>query len=65
MFGEPGFKVAVYAILAYNIVFALLITFGGIYAKSVLGFSYSQVTLLFTGFLLFLSHQGFLFNKNS
>ncbi|MEM0133516.1 MFS transporter [Acidiplasma sp.] len=52
VFGEPGFKVAVYAILAYNIVFALLITFGGIYAKSVLGFSYSQVTLLFTGFFI-------------
>ena len=52
VFNEPGFRVAVYAILAYNIIFALLITFGGIYAKSVLKLSLSDVTLLFTGFFI-------------
>ena len=49
---EPGFRVAVYAILAYNVIFALLITFGGIYAKSVLKLSLSDVSLLFTGFFI-------------
>ncbi|WP_337861062.1 MFS transporter, partial [Ferroplasma sp.] len=52
VFKEPGFKVSLYAILAYNIIFALLITFGGIYAKSVLKLSLSDVSLLFTGFFL-------------
>lgn len=52
VFGEPGFRVAVYAILAYNIIFALLITFGGIYARSVLKLSLSDVSLLFTGFFI-------------
>ncbi len=52
VFNEPGFRVAIYAILAYNIIFALIITFGGIYAKSVLKLSLSDVTLLFTGFFI-------------
>ena len=52
VFSEPGFRVAVYAILAYNVIFALLITFGGIYAKSVLKLSLSDVALLFTGFFI-------------
>ncbi len=52
IFSEPGFRVAIFAIFAYNIVFALLITFGGIYARSILGFSYSDVALLFTGFFI-------------
>jgi len=52
VFKEPGFKVSVYAILAYNIIFALLIAFGGIYAKSVLKLSLSEVSLLFTGFFI-------------
>lgn len=52
VFREPGFKVSIYAILAYNIIFALLIAFGGIYAKSVLKLSLSDVSLLFTGFFI-------------
>ena len=52
VFREPGFRVAVYAILAYNVIFALLITFGGIYAKSVLKLNLSDVALLFTGFFI-------------
>ncbi len=52
VFREPGFRVSVYAILAYNTIFALLIAFGGIYAKSVLKLDLPQVSLLFTGFFI-------------
>ncbi|BFH72239.1 MFS transporter [Sulfurisphaera javensis] len=49
---NPGFITAVINILTYNIVFSILLAFGGIYAKSTFNVSYSTVTLLFSSFFL-------------
>lgn len=49
-FKNHGFKVAVYNIMAYNIPFVLVLTFGGIFAKEDFGASYSLITLLFSLF---------------
>ncbi|BAB60428.1 TVG1326678 [Thermoplasma volcanium GSS1] len=45
-----GFKVSVYNIMTYNIPFAFILTFGGIYARDFFGASYSTVTLMFSSF---------------
>ena len=47
---NPYFMTAVYNILSYNIPFAILTAFGGIYAKDVFGASYAQIELLFAVF---------------
>lgn len=52
VFSNPGFITAVINILTYNIVFSILIAFGGIYAKSTFNVSYSTITLLFSAFFL-------------
>ncbi|CAC11492.1 conserved hypothetical membrane protein [Thermoplasma acidophilum] len=45
-----GFRAAVYNIMTYNIPFAFILTFGGIYAMSRFGVTYSTVTLMFASF---------------
>lgn len=50
VFGNPGFKTAVVNILAYNIPFAVILAFGGIYARSEFHVSFAEVTGLFTLF---------------
>lgn len=45
-----GFRAAVYNIMTYNIPFAFLITFGGIFAVSRFGIHYATVTLMFSSF---------------
>lgn len=47
-----GFRAAIFNIMTYNIPFALILTFGGIFAKEYLGASYSLITLLFSLFFL-------------
>jgi MFS family permease len=47
-----GFRAAIYNIMTYNIPFALILTFGGIFAKEYLNASYSLITLLFSLFFL-------------
>ncbi len=49
-FQNHGFRVAIYNIMAYNIPFVLILTFGGIFAKEDFGASYSLITLLFSFF---------------
>ncbi len=49
---NPGFKTATYNILAYNIPFATLTAFGGIYAVSQFNASYSEATGLFSLFFI-------------
>jgi len=48
--GNPGFKTAVVNILAYNIPFAVILAFGGIYAVDQFHVSFADVTGLFTLF---------------
>ncbi len=48
--GNPGFTTAVINILAYNIPFAVILAFGGIYAVSEFHVSFAEVTGLFTLF---------------
>lgn len=48
--GNVGFKTAVLNILAYNIPFAVILAFGGIYAVSEFHVSFAEVTGLFTLF---------------
>ncbi|QRF75536.1 Major Facilitator Superfamily protein [Thermoplasmatales archaeon] len=50
IFKAHGFKAATLNILTYNIPFALILTFGGIYAKDQFGVSYSVITLIFSLF---------------
>lgn len=45
-----GFRAAVYNIMTYNIPFAFMLTFGGIYAVSKFGVHYATVTLMFSTF---------------
>ncbi len=45
-----GFRAAVYNIMTYNIPFAFMLTFGGIYAVSRFGVHYATVTLMFSTF---------------
>ncbi|MCL4314912.1 MAG: MFS transporter [Candidatus Thermoplasmatota archaeon] len=45
-----GFRTALYNITAYNVPFAILIAFAGIYEKQSFGISLSTVTLLFSVF---------------
>ncbi|MEM0157434.1 MAG: MFS transporter [Thermoplasmataceae archaeon] len=47
-----GFRAAIFNIMTYNIPFALILTFGGIFAREYLGASYSLITLLFSLFFL-------------
>ncbi len=47
-----GFRAALYTIMTYNIPFAMILTFGGIFAKEYFGASYSTITLLFSMFFL-------------
>ncbi len=47
---NPGFRVSVYNILAYNIPFGVILTFGGIFARDTFHASYSLITLLFSLF---------------
>jgi len=50
MYSNPYFLTAVFNILSYNVPFAILTAFGGIYAKDIFGASYSQVEFLFAVF---------------
>ncbi|WP_237265228.1 MFS transporter [Thermoplasma sp. Kam2015] len=45
-----GFRAAIYNIMTYNIPFAFILTFGGIYAMSRFDVTYSTVTLMFASF---------------
>lgn len=47
-----GFRAAILNIMTYNIPYALILTFGGIFAKDYLGASYSLITELFSLFFL-------------
>jgi len=49
---NPGFRVALYNIMAYNIPFAILLAFAGIFEKDTFHISLSLVTLLFSLFYL-------------
>lgn len=49
---NPGFKIATYNILSYNLVFSFLTTFGGIYAINSFHATYSLTTLLFSAFFV-------------
>ena len=46
----PGFKVGIYTFLVYSMSTALILSFGGIFAKQSYGASYSLVILLFAVF---------------
>jgi MFS family permease len=52
VFSNPGFKVAVLNILSYNVPFATITAFAGVYAKEVFGLSYSEVTAFFSAFFV-------------
>jgi MFS family permease len=45
---NPGFKVAIYSILTYNIPFAMIVFFSGIFAEHVLKMPYYLIMLLFS-----------------
>ena len=47
---HPGFRVGIYTFLVYSMSTALILSFGGIYAKQIYGASYSLVILLFAVF---------------
>ena len=47
---HPGFKVGIYTFLVYSMSTALILSFGGIFAKQAYGASYSLVILLFAIF---------------
>ena len=49
---NPGFIAAVLNIATYNVVFSFLMAFGGIYARSTFGVSYSTVEILFSLFFV-------------
>ncbi len=50
VWAHPGFKVGIYTFLVYSMSTALILSFGGIFAKQVYGVSYSLVILLFAVF---------------
>ncbi len=50
VWSNNGFKVAVFNILSYNVPFAFILTFGGIYARDQFNASYSLITSLFALF---------------
>lgn len=50
VWAHPGFRVGIYTFLVYSMSTALILSFGGIFAKQVYGASYSLVTLLFAVF---------------
>jgi Major Facilitator Superfamily. len=52
VFSNYGFRSAVFNIMAYNIPFAVLIAFAGIYEKDTFNISLSFVTLVFSLFFL-------------
>jgi len=52
VFSNPGFITAVINILTYNIVFSILLAFGGIFAKSTFNIPYSMVTAIFSAFFV-------------
>ncbi|AWR96597.2 MFS transporter [Acidianus sulfidivorans JP7] len=52
VFKNPGFKTAVLNILAYNIPFSVILTFGGIYAIEYLHVSYAGATGLLSTFFV-------------
>ena len=52
VFSNPGFITAVINILTYNIVFSVLLAFGGIFAKSTFNVPYSTVTAIFSAFFV-------------
>ncbi|MEW9491462.1 MAG: MFS transporter [Candidatus Aramenus sulfurataquae] len=52
VFSNPGFKVAVLNILSYNVPFATITAFAGVYAKEAFGLSYSEVTAFFSAFFV-------------
>ena len=49
---NPGFRVALYNIMAYNIPFSILLAFAGIFEKDTFHITLSLVTLLFSMFYL-------------
>lgn len=63
---NPGFRTAVYLSLSYGIPFILITLYAGIFAKSVLGASLSDVTLYYTVFFStsFLSRLTLSLKKN-
>ncbi len=50
VWAHPGFRVGIYTFLVYSMSTALILSFGGIFAKQVYGASYSLITLLFAVF---------------
>ncbi|BCU67766.1 MFS transporter [Sulfolobales archaeon HS-7] len=52
VFRNPGFRLAIYNIASYEVVFSLFTTFGGIYAVDALGASYSSTMYIFSVFFL-------------
>ncbi|MCL4391478.1 MAG: MFS transporter [Candidatus Parvarchaeota archaeon] len=52
VFSNYGFRSALFNIMAYNIPFAVLIAFAGIYEKDTFAISFSLVTLIFSLFFL-------------
>ncbi len=53
VFSNNGFMAAVFGILSYNIIFAVLTAFGGIFARSQLHVSLSLANTIFAVFFLF------------
>ncbi|MCL4346209.1 MAG: MFS transporter [Candidatus Thermoplasmatota archaeon] len=60
---NDGFMIALLNILTYNVPFALLTTYGGLFGKSDFGLDYSTINLTFSAFFLtsFLSRLVFTF----
>ncbi len=52
IFKNPGFKASVINNLMYNVPFAMITIFGGIYAKETFHIGYSLITILFALFFL-------------
>ncbi|MGC8497313.1 MAG: MFS transporter [Thermoplasmata archaeon] len=50
VWSNPGFKIGIYTFLVYSMSTAILLSFGGIFAKSSYDASYSLITLLFALF---------------
>ncbi len=48
VFSNPGFKVAIFSILTYNVPFAMIIYFSGIFAEQTFKMPYSIIMLLFS-----------------
>ena len=48
IFSNPGFKVAIFSILTYNVPFSMIIYFSGIFAEQAFSMPYSAIMLIFS-----------------